>query len=174
MKLFKRSFLILALTAAVGSLSSCAGYKLGSVKPTAMADIRTMAIPTFKNQTQEPKIQVLTTNAVISQMQLDGTYQISTIDKADAVLRGTITNINKRALRGARTDVLKTSEFEVSVVVEFTVEDLNTGTQLEGGSVTGRTNIFLDPNLQLTERQAIQQAAEKLAVTLTSRLSEGF
>ena len=133
-----------------------------------------MAIPTFINNTQEPRASVLITNAVIGQMQTDGTYRIDTEDKADAVLRGTITNIERRQLRGARTDVLKTRELEVSVVVDFVVEDLGTGSEIDRGSVRGRTNIFLDPNFQLTERQAVQDAAEKLAIALTSRLTEGF
>ncbi|MFT4549157.1 MAG: hypothetical protein ACI8XO_001482 [Verrucomicrobiales bacterium] len=174
MKLFRRLVLLLALTATLAGMVGCAGYRLGSVKPSAFADIRSITIPTFKNDTQEPKIAVLVSNAVIGQMQTDGTYEISTIDKADAILKATITNIQKRALRGARTDVLKTREFEVTLVVEYTVEDLGTGSEIGSGSVSGRTNIFLDPNLQLTERQAIENAAEKLAITLTSRLTEGF
>ena len=174
MKFFRRLVLLLALTATLGGLVGCAGYKLGSVKPSAFADIRTMAIPTFINQTQEPRAAVLVSNAVIGQMQTDGTYQISTIDKADAVLRGTITNINRRQLRGARIDVLKTRELEVSVVVSYVVEDLGTGSEIDRGTVTGRTNIFLDPNFQLSERQAVQDAAGNLAIVLTSRLTEGF
>ena len=174
MKLFRRSILLLALTGILGGLVGCAGYKLGAVKPSIMTDIRSMAVPTFKNLTQEPKISVLVSNAVIGQMQSDGTYKIATIENADAVLRGTITRIDKRPLRGARTDVLKTRELEVSLVVEFVVEDLGTGSELDRGSITGKTNIFLDPNFQLSERQAIQNAAEKLAISLTSRLTEGF
>ena len=152
----------------------CAGYKLGSVKPTAFTDIRSMAIPTFTNDTQEPRISVLITNAVIGRMQMDGTYKIATIDNADAVLRGTITSIVRRPLRGARVDVLKTREMEVTVVVEYVVEDLGTGSEIDSGSVTGKTNIFLAPNFQLTERQAIQDAGERLALALTSQLTEGF
>ena len=152
----------------------CAGYQLGSVKPSAMADIHSIAIPTFKNLTLEPKSAVLVTNAVIGQMQTDGTYAIKTLEEADAVLRASITNIVKRPLRGARTDVLKTREMEVSLVVEYVVEDLGTGSEIDRGTVTGRTNIFLDPNFQLTERQAVQAAAEQLAIELTSRLTEGF
>ena len=174
MKLFRRTVLLLALFGILGGLVGCAGYRLGSVKPAAMADIRSMAIPTFKNLTLEPKSAVLVTNAVIGQMQTDGTYQIATVENADAVLHATITNILKRPLRGARNDVLKTRELEVSLVVEYVVEDLGTGSEIDRGTVTGQTNIFLDPNFQLTERQAVQAAAEQLAIELTSRLTEGF
>ena len=158
----------------LGGLVGCAGYQLGSIKPSAMADIRSLAIPTFKNQTQEPKIAVLLTNSFIGQIHTDGTYEVKTVENADAVLRGTIVNIDKRPLRGARTDVLKTRELEVIVVVEYVVEDLGTGSEIDRGTVTGRTNVFLDPNFQLSERQAIQNAAEELGQTLTVRLTEGF
>ena len=174
MKHFRRLVSLLALTATLGGLVGCAGYKLGAVKPAALADIRSMAVPTFINQTQEPRASVLVTNALIGKMMTDGTYEISTIDKADAVLRGTITDINRRQLRGTRIDVLRTRELEVSVVVEYVVEDLGTGSEIDSGTVTGKTNIFLDPNFQLSERQAVQDAAERLAFSLTSRLTEGF
>ncbi len=174
MKFFRRSVILLSLTGILSGLVSCAGYKLGAVKPAALADISSMAIPTFINNTQEPRVSVLISNAVIGQMQTDGTYTIDTVDKADAVLRGTITNIERRQLRGARTDVLKTRELEVSVVVEFSIEDLGTGSEIDRGTVRGKTNIFLDPNFQLSERQAVQDAAERLAIALTSRLTEGL
>ena len=174
MKFFRRSVILLALSGMLGGLVGCGGYKLGAVKPAAFADIRSMAIPTFINNTQEPRASVLVTNALIGKMQTDGTYAIDTVDNADAVLRGTITNIQRRQLRGARTDVLRTRELEVTVIVEYVVEDLGTGSEIERGTASGRTNIFLDPNFQLSERQAVQDAAEELAISLTSKLTEGL
>ena len=40
--------------------------------------------------------------------------------------------------------------------------------------VVGKTGAYLDPNFELTERQAIQLAAEDAAQKLTSSIAEGY
>ena len=82
--------------------------------------------------------------------------------------------IDRRQLRASRTDVLRTSEIEIILKLDFVLEDAETGAELDQGTVTGRTSIYLDPNFQLSERQALQLAAEKAAQKLTSRIAEGF
>ncbi len=52
-------------------------------------------MPPFKNQTLEPRLSSLVTNAVITELQADGTYQVSTRESADAVMVGTIRRIEK-------------------------------------------------------------------------------
>lgn len=162
--------------AAIGFLAcGCSGYKLGSIKPSAMSHVETLAIPTFKNDTLRPRVQVLTTNEVIKQLQRDGTYQIADPARGgDAILHGTITNVERRQLRGSRTDVLRTTEIEIKVIIDFVLEDAESGAELDHGTVTGRTSVYLDPNFQLSERQAVQLAAENAAKSLASRISEGY
>ncbi len=155
--------------------SSCAGYRLGSVKGAAMAHVDSIAVPTFANDTLEPRAQVLVTNEVIKHLQRDGTYRIADPKRGgDAILHGKILNIERRQLRASRTDVLRTREIEIMLTLEFSLEDAETGAELDRGVVTGRTGVYLDPNFQLTERQAIQLAAEDAAESLASRLGEGL
>ncbi len=154
--------------------TSCGGYRLGSIKPSAMAHVESLAIPTFKNETLEPRSQVLVTNEVIKQFQRDGSYSVGDLSAADAVLYGTIKTIERRQLRSSRTDVLRTTEIEIALTVEYSVEDSETGAELDRGSIVGRTSVYLDPNFQLSERQALQDAAEDLAQSLASRIAEGY
>lgn len=169
-----RLCVISGLTAIALLVGGCAGYQLGEIKPSTLAHLDSVAVPTFKNQTLEPRSQVLVTNEVIKQLQRDGSYKIGNVATADAILHGTITQIDRRQLRSSRTDVLRTSEIEIILQIDFVLEDAETGAELEHGSVTGRTSIYLDPNFQLSERQALQLAAEKAAQRLTSQLTEGF
>ena len=81
------------------SLGGCAGYHIGDVKPHYLEGVRTIAVPTFRNETYQPRMEVLMTNTVIKQLQQDGTFQITTEDKADAVLRG-----RSMASRASRSD----------------------------------------------------------------------
>lgn len=165
-----------AFLAAAASLllTSCAGYRAGSDKPGRMENVTSIAVPTFKNLTLEPRSSVLITNNVVRQFQIDGTYQIKDPQQADAVLRGTIRDFTRRQLRSARNNNLRTRELELVMDVDFVVEEPVTGNLLAKGTVRGATSIFLDPNFQLSERQALDDASRKMAEELVSRLTEGW
>ncbi|MEM7014196.1 MAG: LPS assembly lipoprotein LptE [Verrucomicrobiota bacterium] len=183
------------LSAALVLLTGCVGgYTVGTVKPAEYEGIDTIYVPTFENDTLEPRLSALTTNAVISAIQQDGTYKIATESSADAVLRGKIRRIDNRQQRSANNQVLQTREMMVQVQINWYLEsktgeriqrrnaygvdkssrDLLSGRHRSAGEVTGRTSIFLDPNYQLSERQALALAMEDAAEQLVSSLSEGW
>lgn len=155
-------------------LSQCAGYKLGSDKPGRLAHVRKIAVPTFRNLTLEPRSSVLVTNNVVRQLHIDGTYEVVDRKYADAVLNGTIRNFERRQLRSARNNTLRTRELELRLWVDYTVDDPVTGSTLVRGTVDGSTSVFLDPNFQLSERQAIDDTSRRVAEELVSRLAEGW
>ena len=171
------SFLTLRSALFVASallLPACAGYHTGSTKPGRMESVQSLAVPTFRNLTLEPRSAVLVTNNVVRQFQIDGTYQIKDAENADAVLRGTITQFTRRQLRSARNNNLRTRELELIMDIEYVVEEPRTGNVLVRGALDGRTSVFLDPNFQLSERPALDDASRKMAEELVSRLTEGW
>lgn len=176
-------------------MAGCSGYQLGSVKPSVYQGIHRIHIPTFENETLEPRVSVVTTNAVIKQLQLDGTYTISSKETADAVLKATITDIERKQLRSAVTDTLRTTEMKFFMVISWSLVDPKTGEKLaysEGedlndtniddtsnlrnrpGRVVGQTILFRDPNFQLSERNAVPLAAEDAAKQLVSQIAHGW
>jgi hypothetical protein len=154
--------------------SSCAGYRIGATKPAELLSVERVAIPTFRNLTLEPRSSVLMTNMVIKQFQRDGSYQISSEENADAVLRGTIIEMERRQLRSAKFNTLRSREINLTIRVEYELEELATGIILARGMSQGDTNIFLDPNFQLSERQAIEDASREVAERIVTRVSEGW
>ncbi|HQW27710.1 MAG: hypothetical protein KA152_00420 [Verrucomicrobiales bacterium] len=108
-------------------LSGCAGYQLGSVKPSSYSGIDKIHVPPFKNLTLEPRLTSLVTNAVLQELQADGTYKVSTRESADAVLVGEIRKIQKQQLRAVRNDSLKSRELSVYIYIDFHLEDPVTG-----------------------------------------------
>jgi len=176
--------------------TGCAGYKLGESKPSAYADIEKIYVPTFQNETLEPRIAVMMTNAVITQLQQDGTYKITSKEEADAVLVGTIRQIRRYQQRSTQTEVLKTRELLETIQVDFRLEDPlsgknlasgdpfglesanrlagNTGQRGRGGSATGSTSLFLDQNFELSERQGLALATQDAAEQIVSQLAEGW
>lgn len=187
-----------ALAFLLVGLVGCAGYQLGAVKPASYAKIERIFVPPFKNDTLEPRISPLVTNAVLKQIQMDGTYKVGSRHHCDAILRGRIERIQKFQLRGVRTDTLRSQELGLYIYIRWHLEDPKTGeeighsdcgaAEMEGeklqygsetirtvpGVVVGDTIQFVDPSYQVGERNAVAVAAEDAAKKLVNQLSEGW
>ncbi|HEU4679686.1 MAG TPA: LPS assembly lipoprotein LptE, partial [Terrimicrobiaceae bacterium] len=144
---FLAAFLVSAL------ICGC-GYKLGEIRPTPMRSVRTLAVPTFKNKTYEPRVEVLLADTLIKTLQEDGTYTIVSDDTADAIMHCSLNKIERRSIRSVQNNVLATAEFGLYMDIAYEVTDRVTGSVLKKGRVTGRTTFFSNSDLQTTERQA--------------------
>lgn len=164
-----------SLAAAFGSffLSGCLGYHIGPAKPHYLSDVHTIAVPTFKNHTLIPRMDVLVTDTVIKQLQQDGTFQIASDANADATLKGEITRIDRAPARSLRGNVLATSEFSLAMHVKYTLVGRD-GKALATAEAIGTTSFFVGTDITTDERQALPLATEDLATRLVSQLSEGW
>jgi hypothetical protein len=165
--------LIVLTSSALLLLEGCAGYQLGSVKPSRFEGIESIHVPLFKNETLEPRSAPMLTNAVVAGLQTDGTYKVGSVNQADAVFEGTFKRIERRQLRSARFDTLVTRELNYRVICDWVLRTPD-GTILAEGSNYGEAAIFLDPNFQLSERQALPLAAQDFAKKVVSEISEGW
>lgn len=165
---------ILAAALVAVSLSGCAGYRVGDVKPAFLHDIKTIAILNFKNTTFTPRAETLVVNSVIKQFQQDGTYQITTPDKADAILDGVVSGVGRAAARSVRGNVLATREFNLTVTVGYTLRGRDGAALVGPATIAGRTSFFVGTDVTTDERQALPIAAEDLATHLVSQISEGW
>jgi hypothetical protein len=160
--------------------AGCAGYKIGPVQPKFMEGIHKIAVPTFRNDTLEPRVEVPMATAVIKQFQLDGTYQIVDEKYADAILEGTLDTIERRPARSVRGNVLLTKEYTLTVRGRFKLTNKSTGLVIDERTVTGTTSFYatgsdsVSQDVNQDERQAVPLAAEDMAVQLVSQLSEGW
>ena len=156
------------------AFGGCLGYHVRPVKPYYLRDVHTIAVPTFKNRTLVPRIEVLVTDTVIKQLQQDGTFQITGGDKADATLTGEISEIRRLPARSVRGNVLATTEFALTLSVRYSLTGRN-GEQLAPPSnEIGTTTFFVSSDVTTDERQALPLATEDLATRLVSRISEGW
>jgi hypothetical protein len=167
------------------ALGGCLGYRIGPVKPYYLRDVHTLAVPTFKNRTLVPRIEVLVTDTVIKQLQQDGTYQITNGDKADATLAGEISRINRAPARSQRGNVLLTTEFSLVLVVKYWLTGRDGKQLVPPNDATGTTTFFVDStatsvqqntsgDVTSDERQALPLATEDLAGRLVTQISEGW
>jgi hypothetical protein len=167
------------------ALTGCLGYHVGPVKPYYLRDVHTIAVPTFKNRTLVPRAEVLVTDTVIKQLQQDGTFQITSGDKADATLNGEISRIARAPARSVRGNVLLTSEFALTLSVRYSLTGKNGEQLAPAAEVAGTTSFFVSSGATNTgnitsgdvttdERQALPLATEDLATRLVAQISEGW
>jgi hypothetical protein len=111
---------------------------------------------------------------VIKQLQQDGTFQIAGGNNADATLAGEISRISRLPARSVRGNVLATTEFNLALVVKYTLTGRD-GRQLAAtNQAVGTTSFFVSTDVTTDERQALPLATEDLATRLVSQLSEGW
>ena len=170
------------------ALTGCLGYHIGPVKPHYLADVHTIAVPIFKNETLVPRIEALVTGTVIKQFQQDGTYRIGNENNADAILKAEIVRISRSPARSVRGNVLATSEFALAMRVHYRLVGRDGKPLGPPGEAVGTTSFFVsaagntdsDTNsknigdVTTDEREALPLATEELAVHLVSQLSEGW
>lgn len=154
--------------------SGCLGYHIGPVKPAYLKDIQTISVPTFKNETLIPRVEVLVTGTVIKQFQQDGTYRIGNDENADAILKAEITRISRTPARSVRGNVLATTEFNLSMRVKYRLIGRDGRVLSPPAEAVGTTSFFVGTDVVTDERQALPIATEELAVRLVSQLSEGW
>ena len=172
------------LSLLVAILCAACGYHVGPVKPTRMKGIKRICVKNFKNDTLEPRLEVLLANAVIKQLQLDGTYEITGESRADAILQGTLSRIQRTPTRALRGNILQSTEYLLTLAGSYRLTETGGGKVLDARPVTGATSFFvsagssggdlLTADSAQDERQAIPLAAEDLATHIASLISEGW
>src|SRR5207248_11354422 len=133
-----------------------------------------LAVPTCKNQTLLPRVEVLVTDTVIKQLQQDGTYKIASNDDADAVLKAEVIRVDRLPARSVRGNVLATREFNLRMEVRYTVAARDGTALVSNGHAIGATSFFVSADPTTDERQALPLATEDLAGRLVTELSEGW
>jgi len=164
--------------------AACSGYHVGPVKPTRLKDIHRICVKNFKNDTLEPRMEAMFANAVIKQLHLDGTYEVTNESRADAILQGTLSRIDRAPARVVRGNVLQTSEYLLTLTCSYRLTGAHGGQVLDQRTVTGNTNFFvssgssgqdlLTADSGYDERQALPLAVEDAATRISSLISEGW
>lgn len=154
--------------------SGCA-YRFGDLAGGQLENIETLHVPVAVNDTYEPGLGPLVTDAVIQRLMRDGTVRIARKDTADAELLIRLRQVNRRPLRTTLADDRRTAEYELRVSADITCRRLADGkVTYQENNITGRTEYFVGQDLQEGERQALGLLVDDLAQQITFRLVEGW
>lgn len=129
----------------------------------------------LENGTLHPRAEAIATSAVTAALVQNGTYRLSELDRADAVLEGQVTSIDHGALRGSRRDALTAEELTNTVRIDWLLKDARDPTRLlASGTSMGQSSFFVDSNLQLARQNALPDALDRAAQNLILKLSSGY
>ncbi len=148
-------------------LAGC-GY---SLQATAPHHIRTLYVETFRNETFEPGLESELTNEIINRFLFDGTLQVTSRGKADAVLTGTVTTYLREPL--AFTSAEEVEEYRLTLFVDMKLSDTRTQKVLwEERRFVGDTTYFTTGRLAKSEEKARTEALVELARRIVDRTVE--
>lgn len=157
------------------ALVSCAGYQIDGAKPAVLRDVQTIAVPMFKNDTLHPRAEALATSAAADAMVEDGTYRIASSGNADAILEGTVHQIQYLQLRAARLDTLRPEELQNTVTLHWLLRDGTDPSKiLARGTSNGTSRFFVDSNLQSSRNNALPDALQRACDAMISRIANGY
>jgi hypothetical protein len=170
--LLSRVFLLLPL---LGLLSGCAGYRVGNISGRDLQGVHSVYVPVVRNESLEPDLQMVATNAIIRRFESDGTLSVNQDANSDSELDVTITDIQRQAIRSSTSDVLLTSEYQLTIEAKATFINRRLGRKIfENVSVSGSTSFFTQADINEGERQALPLAAIDLANNTVSLVTEGW
>lgn len=153
--------------------SSCSGYRLGATKPTLLQDVQSLSIPIVKDRTQNIKLAARATNALVRAINQDGTYRVTTSTRSDATLEVSIDSVSYSKFRATRYDTLRAQAVTMIVNMHWNIVRPD-GSLIMKGRSTGKTRYYLGDNQRLSRENALPNAVEDAAQSLTSEIANGF
>ena len=156
-------------------LCSCANYKMGSTpKGAGFEDIRILYVPTAVNETDETAVPGPVTNAILQEIDRDGTFRHARKDEADAILEVTVKEIKRSPIQQSVEQYLTTLQYQLTITLEYRVYSMKDKKEVIGKTmVSGYTTFFVQGDQTESQRQALplaaQSASQNLVTSLASR-----
>ena len=159
-------------------LSTACGYHTAGHSVTLPANVQTIAIPAFVNQTQTYKIEQKLTAAVVREMVTRTHYHVlnEPSDSADATLRGTVISTSTSPLT-YDSQTGRASSALVVVTARVTLTDRQGKILYQNPSYLFREEYEVSRELSSffeEDSPALQRLSREFARTLVSNVLEGF
>jgi outer membrane lipopolysaccharide assembly protein LptE/RlpB len=159
-------------------LTTACGYHTAGHAVTLPANVQTIAIPAFVNQTQTYKIEQKLTAAVVREMVTRTHYRVlnETSDSADAILRGTVVSTSTSPLT-YDSQTGRASSALVVLTARVTLTDRQGKVLYENPSYLFREEYQVSRELSSffeEDSPALERLSREFARTLVSNVLEGF
>ena len=154
-------------------LIGCANYKMGNTpKGAGLTNIRVLYVPTAQNETDETAVPGPVTNAILQEIDRDGTFRHARKDECDAILEVTVKKIERSAIRQSTEQFLTSLQFQLLLTLEYRLYDVKEKKEVFPKTlVIGTTTFFVQGDQTESQRQALPLAAQSAAQNLVNALS---
>lgn len=154
-------------------LCSCANYQMGSTpRGGGLQDVRVLYVPTAVNETDETAVPGPVTNAILQEIDRDGTFRHARKDEADAILEVTVKRIERSPIQQSVQQYLTTLQYQLILVLEYRVYSMKDKKEvISKAVVSGSTTFFVQGDQTESQRQALPLAAQSAAQNLISGLA---
>lgn len=155
-----------------GLLCGCAGYRLGSTLPP---DIRSIYIPTFKNESGEPEAEVTATRATIEEFQKDGSLTVAGQPQAaDVILEATLTSIKLEPVRYEEDDPKAAGEYRLWMSADVVLRRRGAAEAMMTRRLSGDRKFVPSGDLSSGKRTVMPEAAADLAHDIVEAVVEAW
>ena len=142
-------------------LAGCSAYRWTSSVPS---DMRTVFVPTFRNESDVVELGAIATRQTLREFQREGTFKIAPREDAALEVQAVIKGAPVGPLNYKRSQSMRAYEYRYSMVAEVSLVDRRNGKVLfDGKSYRAETTFLSDTDVVTTRRDAAGRLAEDLA-----------
>lgn len=177
MKLYDRLSLPMGIALLLGvaslvAMTGCVGYKLGSNLP---ADVGSVYVPVFVNETDEPGLEAVTTSAAIQEIQKDGSLKVAPEAEASCVLQVKLRSYKLIPVRYRRDQTTTAQEYRLEIGADYVMTKRLGGKVIaQGTHVVGFSNFTALTDLPSARRAALPATASDLAHRMVREITEAW
>jgi len=158
----KETIRLCAAAALAAALCGCgANY---AWRPTVPASARTVAVPTFLNDTDLQEVGAVAARQVLREFQREGTFKIRPTGEAALEIQGAVTSLSSASVAYDRRSGLRIGGYDMTGEFRVSVIDKRLGKVLvENRGYTARASFAAGQDLTTAQRDAVGRLAEDLA-----------
>jgi hypothetical protein len=129
-------------------------------------------LPSVVNETDETAVPGPVTNAILQEIDRDGTFRHARKDESDAILEVTVKKIVRSPIQQSVEQYLTTLQYQLTITLEYRVYSLKEKKEVIPKSIiSGYTTFFVQGDQTESQRQALPLAAQNVAQNLVSALA---
>jgi hypothetical protein len=147
------------------------GYQMVGKETHVPPGLSSIAIPTFKNETFEPGIEIQCTQAFLNEFIQDRRVKVVSRAEADSILEGVVKSFTIYSVAYDRSGFVL--QYQIGVVVDLSLKD-RTGKVLWEEKGLGESQWFRASSSGVTNEAAKQVAIQKTAGSMAERIRERF
>ena len=153
-------------TAALASaaIAGCLPYRWTSDAP---ADMRTVSVPEFLNETDVPELGAAVTRQTLREFQREGTFSIKREGGSALEVQGILKKVDRVPVSYDRNYGMRASEYRMSVAAEVSLIDKTAGVVLVDNRIYRAETTFMSGRDLLTGRN---NAMDRLAADLARQI----